>query len=132
MKAKIIFGGSLLVVLLTQTLMINSNVLAGGTQKMGATASSAGASVYLIEVSHTPEECLNALDEVKAEGANKLNQWNWGCKYGNHTGYLMVKAANETEALSNVPAAERDKAKVLPLGKFTVEEIAAFHKQMGK
>jgi hypothetical protein len=132
MKARIIFGGLILTALLTLTLMINSNVLAGGTQKAGSAAATHGTSEYLIEVSHTPETCLSTLDEVKDLGPNKLSQWNWGCKYGNHTGYAIVKAASETEALSNVPASERNKAKVFQLSKFSVEEIAAIHKQMGK
>jgi hypothetical protein len=117
------------------TFTINSNVLASGHHKVAASAAatSHGATEYLVEVTHTPETCLKSLDEIKAEGAAKLNQWSWGCKFGNHTGYTIVKAASETEALNIVPADERANAKVFPMSKFTVDEIAALHQpQTGK
>ena len=82
---------------------------------------------YLVEVPHTVAECLASLDETKAMGAEKLNQWSWGCMFGDHTAYLIVNAKSETEALANVPEAERAKAKVIPLTKFTVEQIQSFH-----
>jgi hypothetical protein len=133
MKTKLLFGGLILAALFTLTFMINSNALAVGHQKSAASAAAShGTTEYLIEVTHTPEECLKTLDEVKALGPSKLNQWNWGCKYGNHTGYTIVKATSESEALSNVPADERGNAKLYPLSKFSVEEIAAIHKQAGK
>jgi len=82
---------------------------------------------YLVEVPHTTEECLASLDETKAMGADKLNQWTWGCMFGNHTGYLIVNAKSETEALANVPSDEHAKAKAYPLTKFTVQQIESFH-----
>jgi len=82
---------------------------------------------FLIEVPHTAAECLASLDETKALGQDKLNQWTWGCAFGNHTAYIIVNAKNETEALANVPSAERPQAKVYPLTKFTMQQIESFH-----
>ena len=82
---------------------------------------------YLVEVPHTVAECLASLDETKAMGAEKLNQWSWGCMFGDHTAYLIVNAKSEAEALANVPSAERPQAKVFPLSKFTAQQIESFH-----
>jgi hypothetical protein len=98
---------------------------AGGYEK--ASAAKATPTQYLIQVPHTVEQCLASLDEAKAMGADKLNQWSWGCSFGDHTAYLIVNAKNETEALANVPSAERPQAKVYPLTKFTIQQIESFH-----
>ena len=98
---------------------------AGGYDK--SSANKATPTQYLVEVPHTVEQCLASLDETKAMGAEKLNQWSWGCMFGDHTAYLIVNAKSEAEALANVPSAERPLAKVFPLTKFTVQQIEAFH-----
>lgn len=85
------------------------------------------ATPHLIEVLHTPKECLSALDEIKAQGKEALNQWNFGCMAGEHVSYLLTQANSESEALSKVPPSERPKAKVHKLNKFTVEQIESFH-----
>jgi hypothetical protein len=91
-------------------------------------ASSPTVSGYLIEIPHTPESCLKALDDVKALGDDKLAKYSWGCMAGDHTAYLMVNAASDAEALQWVPASERGEAKLLKLNKFTPEQIESFHK----
>ena len=98
---------------------------AGGYDK--SSAPKAMPTQYLIEVPHTAAQCLAALDETKAMGADKLNQWSWGCAFGDHTGYLLVNAASEAEALAFVPSDERPLAKAMPLTKFTVQQIESFH-----
>ncbi len=89
-----------------------------------------GASQYLVEVSHTPETCLEALDETREMGREKLNQWSWGCSDDDHTGYLLLNARSKEEALQNVPPSQRHEAKVVELKKYSVEEIESFHKQL--
>ncbi len=90
----------------------------------------AGTSRYLVISPHTPEECLKALDEVSAMGASTLKMYDFGCKAGDHTGYLIVNAATEEEALAKVPASIRDKARAVKLSKFTSDEIKKLHEQM--
>ncbi len=85
-------------------------------------------SQYLIESPHTKEECMAALDSIAQQGKNMLNKWDWGCMDGNHTGYALVEAQNENEALRQVPENIRNKAKVHKVTKFSSEEINAMHK----
>ena len=34
---------------------------------------------FSIESVHTPAECLQALDDILAQGKDMLNKYNWGC-----------------------------------------------------
>ncbi len=85
-------------------------------------------SQYFIESPHTKEECLAALDAIVEKGKNVLNRWDFGCMEGNHTGYTTVEAQNENEALTHVPEIIRSKARARKVHKFSMEEIASFHR----
>ncbi|MBI5810418.1 MAG: hypothetical protein HZB21_04425, partial [Deltaproteobacteria bacterium] len=55
---------------------------------------------YLIESPHTKEECLRALDETLAKGAQILNKFDWGCVAGDHTGYALIECENDSKVRS--------------------------------
>jgi len=80
---------------------------------------------YLIESPHTPDECLRTLDQVLAAGY--LTHFQWACPSGQHTGYLMLEAANKAEALMAVPSVVRSKARVVELMQFNSQQVKAMH-----
>ena len=80
---------------------------------------------YLIEAPHSPDECVQAMDEALARGPRFLAQFDWGCVEGEHTGWATVEADNEYEARSMVPAVARSKARVVRVGKVTPDHINA-------
>lgn len=82
---------------------------------------------YIVESPHTKDECLRALDEILAEGPAALNKFDWGCQTGDHTGYAVVDAENETNVRNMIPSFLRTKARVIKVGKFTPEQIRSFH-----
>jgi len=82
---------------------------------------------YLLETPHTKEECLRELDEVLAEGKDVLKKFYWGCGTGDHTGYAIVDAENESEVRKLAPGFLRSKARIVELSKFTPEQIRSFH-----
>ncbi|MGE5189433.1 MAG: hypothetical protein ACM3NF_05195 [Gemmatimonadota bacterium] len=84
---------------------------------------------YFVESKHTPEECLRALDEILAKGPKVLSSVEWGCMAGDHTGYSIVEARSEADALANVPTFLRGKARVVKLNRFTPEQIKSFHQK---
>ena len=88
---------------------------------------SSGLPYYLVISPHTPDECVATLDQVQAMSKGALDRWYWGCMSGDHTGYQIVQAASENDALQIVPANLRAKAHVMKLNKFTAQEVAAFH-----
>jgi len=100
----------------------------GSSKAKMPSSSSSGMSLYLVEVPHTTESCLAALDGTKDLGINKLNQYEWGCMVGDHTGYVMVEAKSVDDVLKDwVPESQRSDAKVIKLNKFTAEQIASYH-----
>ena len=84
---------------------------------------------YVIETSHTPEECLKALDETLSKGPDVLDKFVWGCMQGVHTGWAHVEAKSKDDALAIIPNFLQKKAKATEVGKFTQDQIKSFHKK---
>jgi len=82
---------------------------------------------YLVEAPHTKEECLKAVDEVLATGAEFLSKFEWGCFAGVHTGWALIEAESEAAARETLPASQRDSWSVTAVTRFTPEQIAAYH-----
>jgi len=83
---------------------------------------------FMVIAPHTKEDCLNALDQVKAMGNKMLEKCDWGCMAGDHTCYVVVEAKDEADARKMIPA-DWSKAMVHPLNKFTAAQIESFHKK---
>ena len=94
-------------------------------------ASASGSTRYLIMTSHTPEKCLADLDAVLASKPDMLDRIEWGCKGGDHTGYLIVDAPTEQAARQMLPAPMQAGARVVKLSRFSADDIRSFH-QMKK
>ena len=94
-----------------------------------ASGGSTGAQRYLIMMPHSKEQCLKALDNMNASSKDLLAKTDWGCMAGDHTGYMIIEAGSEKAAREMVPEGERSAAKVIPLNKFTPEQIKAFHQK---
>lgn len=84
---------------------------------------------YLLEVSHTEEDCLRALDQIVVYSTQILNHISYGCVAGVHTGWVNVEADSESEARNVLPPTQRRKARVVEVQKFTPEQIKALHKK---
>ncbi|KCZ73649.1 hypothetical protein ANME2D_00721 [Candidatus Methanoperedens nitroreducens] len=85
---------------------------------------------YVVESTHTPEECLQALDKMLEKGEDVLKQFAFGCKSGEHTGWAYIDADSKEEALKIVPEFLRDKACIHEVSIFTPEEIRAAHEKV--
>jgi hypothetical protein len=84
---------------------------------------------YLVESPHSADECLHVLDEVMVTGY--ITHYDWGCEAGVHTGWVIIEADSEQQALMSVPTLVRHKARAIRLNKFNPEVIQEFHKQTG-
>ncbi len=82
---------------------------------------------YVVESTHTPEECMKALDEMLEKGEDALKQFAFGCKSGEHTGWAYVDADDKKEALEIVPEFIKNKARAHEVSMFTSDEIKAAH-----
>jgi hypothetical protein len=78
---------------------------------------------YLLTCPHTYEDCVPDLDSVLGHSKELLARFDWGCKDGEHVGWVVVEAGNETTARAFLPIALRGKASVRMVNKFTPDDI---------
>ncbi len=95
----------------------------------GAEKAAKGKQHFHLTMPHTSEQCLAALDNMATKDKKLFEKTDWGCKYGDHTGYVTVAASDEEAALAMVPESERAEAKAQQVGKFTPKEAAEIHKK---
>jgi hypothetical protein len=67
---------------------------------------------YLVETPHSNANCLALLEELNARGY--LNNFDWGCKAGVHSGWAIIEAEDEAQAHLSVPPLVRDLARRAP------------------
>lgn len=82
---------------------------------------------YMIETSHTPEECLQALDQIVDRDPDILAKFDWGCMAGDHTGWAVIEAESRSALEDKLPSSILDGARVVEVKKFTPEQVRSFH-----
>jgi hypothetical protein len=66
---------------------------------------------FLVVAPHDAEECLDAIEETIGMGPGFQEAYEWGCRVGDHTGYVFVRADSAVEAIDDyVPAFLRARA----------------------
>lgn len=80
---------------------------------------------FLIEVPHEAERiaCYRAIHVFLASGSHFLTHCDWGCRDGIHKAWMTVEVESRQDALRIVPPAFRDQAKIVELGRFSMEEV---------
>jgi hypothetical protein len=78
---------------------------------------------YLLTCPHTLEDCVGDIDSVLGHSKELLARFDWGCKDGEHVGWVVVEAGNEATARMMLPVALRTKAHARLLNKFTPEDL---------
>jgi hypothetical protein len=84
---------------------------------------------YLLMFPHTSESCLATLDKISGDSPELLNKIDWGCKSGDHTGYIILDGKNEADVLQMIPTALRSSTKVEQVNKFSMTDIEALHQK---
>ena len=85
---------------------------------------------YLIETPHSAEECLALLKQVNAQGY--LRHFDWGCSARIHTGWAIIEAEDEKQAMMAIPPLIRAKARVVRVNKFDSVQLSAFEEEEKK
>lgn len=80
---------------------------------------------YLVISPHTAADCKDALEQVLFAGY--ITHFDWGCRDGDHTGWVVIDAENAKEALMVVPAKQRHTARAVRLTKFSAADIEKMH-----
>ena len=76
---------------------------------------------FLVISPHDHEECTRVIKLTLAIGY--LTHFYWGCKSGDHTGYAMIDAENEKEALLSIPPVIRNKGKAIGIVQFDPKDV---------
>ena len=82
---------------------------------------------FMIEAPHTAEDCVEHVDSIFAFSKDLWSRTDWGCRAGEHTGWAVLEAGDEQTVRMLLPSTIRAGAKVVPLNKFTVEEVQSWH-----
>jgi hypothetical protein len=80
---------------------------------------------YLIESTHTPEDCHHVVEQFIYHG--HIYNFEWGCESGVHASWAILESENESQALLSVPPHLRSKARAVRLNKFTPVEVQQAH-----
>lgn len=76
---------------------------------------------FMIISPHTHDECTMVVKQTLAIGY--LTHFYWGCKSGDHTGYAMIEAENEKEALYSIPTVIRNKGRAIGVVQFDPDKV---------
>lgn len=82
---------------------------------------------YMVETKHRPEDCLRALDEIMDYDEELLDNFVWGCRSGEHTGWALVDAESESDVKDVLSPSLRDDAHIIEVGRFTPDQLKAEH-----
>ena len=83
---------------------------------------------YVVESRHTPEQCLQTLDEFNDKEREFLSRFDFGCHSGQHVAFATLEGQNESDIRNMLPSTIRTAAQVYQVDKFTPEEIRSYHK----
>ena len=76
---------------------------------------------FLLIFPHDHEECTRVIKQTLAIGY--LTHFYWGCKSGDHTGYAMIDAESEKEALLSIPTVIRNKGRAVGIVQFDPKDV---------
>jgi hypothetical protein len=94
----------------------------------GTPAAATKANVYLVQIPHTPEQCVATLTDIKSKGDPFLSKFEWGCMSGDHTAYAFLEGKSEADVRQMLPKDTQANAKVQKVNKFTADQIEKIHK----
>jgi hypothetical protein len=81
---------------------------------------------YMIMLSHDEDSiaCVRALETIQRYGSHFLTHAHWGCRSGEHTGWLIGEFANREEAMQIVPPQYRNEVRIVKIEQFSRDDIA--------
>ena len=88
---------------------------------------------FLIEVPHEsePVACARAVQLLLQTGSHFLTNAEFGCKDGDHRGWIVVEGESKEQVRNVLPPAYRASARIVGLNKFSLEELRELLKHHG-
>ncbi len=80
---------------------------------------------FLIEVPHEAEKtaCIRAIQILLQTGSHYLTNAQFGCRDGEHKGWVIVDVDSKEDARRILPPAYRAQSKIVGLSRFSMEEL---------
>jgi hypothetical protein len=80
---------------------------------------------FLIELPHEADgkACARFVKLALTSGSHFLTHADWGCKDGEHTGWIIVDVDSKEAARIILPPPFRPQAKIVALNSFTLEQM---------
>lgn len=85
---------------------------------------------YMIELTHTPDMCLETLDRMAEKESGILDRTWWGCMDENHTGWAIVQADSKEQVVQRVRAANLEEVEITEVSRLTVKDIRKLHEKL--
>ncbi|HEX5043406.1 MAG TPA: hypothetical protein VFV75_10900 [Candidatus Polarisedimenticolaceae bacterium] len=88
---------------------------------------------FLIEVPHEAETiaCARAVQLLLQTGSHFMTHADFGCKDGDHRGWIVVEGDSKEEVRQILPASQRAGARIVGLNRFSLEELDELIKAHG-
>lgn len=84
---------------------------------------------FIVESKHDPENCLDALDEIMAYDPKLMDQFSWGCRSGEHTGWATFEGESEADIKNMLPESMGRDSRIIPVEHFTAAQLEEAHKE---
>ncbi len=84
---------------------------------------------YFLEMGHTEQECLQALDYMVTYSTQLMGHTWYACMAGVHRGWATVEAENEAEARRVLPPSMRNLATIHEVRRFTPDDVRSLHQK---
>lgn len=82
---------------------------------------------YMVELTHTSGDCVDALEEIDQRSEDLLGEIYWGCMDGRHVGWTVVETHDEAEARETVQPSIRNKVTVTQVDVVSPELVRAIN-----
>ncbi len=102
--------------------------VAGSAVAQNTKSTDAKKQTFFVQVPHTPEQCVNAMTDMKSKGDATLSKFEWGCMSGDHTAYAFIDGESEAGVRAMLPTNEQKAAKITKVNKLTAAQIEKIHK----
>ncbi len=83
---------------------------------------------YYVQITHTPSQCLNMLNDMKTKGDSFLSKFEFGCMSGDHTAYGFLQGKSGSDVRMMLPKEEQTTAKIQKVDRLTADQITKLHK----
>jgi hypothetical protein len=101
-----------------------------GVMAQTKTASTGKMNTYFVMSTHTPEQCMASMNDMKSMNEAFVSKFYFGCHHGDHSCYAFLTGSSEDAVRKMLPKNQQEGAKIMQVDKMTVAQLQKEHKEM--